>query len=620
MRDQMTRDLLDYWELVEHDGIPAQKPPPEDSAKAARHAHDWFEAVYGTKAFQKPWKSAESFRAAFKQIPQQIMQEEHVEVLPTLPTEVLSMLQKWLVSSASRLGTGQLWPLVKWATVSGPWQLLAGISFVDLPGFGDANAVRNRIAEREYNRADFVCISSRIDRAATDRASLEWLAKAVRDLPEGSCAYVCTKSDDVSLDEVVRDNNLPSTTSRAEAARVRNNKVKEQVRSMCPVNVYTVSARDFARCMGRDSSTPETFLNTDSTEVPTLIAEMVNQVLARKVRQRTQLVTALEAKLQVMESQLRERPGADFNAAALQVDLRMMVSKLEAQLKICSERSQRDLSERRQQLTVCARDAAAEGKRNLSSQAQHYGSATTLHWRRHKSLVDHDGKWDAIDIAEDVTALVLRTLDRHWIVHFNAIPNVGLDLNAQICAEVEGLVRDFVGRLSAWPELKEHAAGIGRAMAAGVSSMLEEEVEDFEAFLQERRIGYAEDVKEAARGQLAVHLYDAKGYAGTGSFQQRKASVTSHLPKVDLRASVAKPSERIKLVADHFGRASRKMIASTLSQARDCYASFWDGQKQRSQKERDTKVALREVLQSELCALVKEFGSAKQCRAPPKAA
>jgi hypothetical protein len=67
-----------------------------------------------------------------------------------------------------------------------------------------------------------------------------------------------------------------------------------------------------------------------------------------------------------------------------------------------------------------------------------------LHWRRHKSLVDHDGKWDGIDIAKDVTAPVLCTLDRHWILHFNAIPNVGLDLNAQICAEVEGLVRGFV--------------------------------------------------------------------------------------------------------------------------------------------------------------------------------
>jgi hypothetical protein len=51
---------------------------------------------------------------------------------------------------------------------------------------------------------------------------------------------------------------------------------------------------------------------------------------------------------------------------------------------------------------------------------------------------------ELIMMAKDVTATVLRTLDRHSILHFNAVPNVGLDLNAQICAEVEGLVRGLV--------------------------------------------------------------------------------------------------------------------------------------------------------------------------------
>jgi len=516
------------------------------------------------------------------------------------------------VSSVHKQETGQLWPLVKWATVSGPWQLLApGISFVDLPGFGDANAVRNRVAEREYNRADFVCVCSRIDRAATDRASLDWLAKAVRDLPKGSVAYACTKSDDVSLDEVVRDNALPANTTRADAAKVRNNKVKEQVNAMYPVNVYTVSARDFARCVGRESSSPETFLNMESTEVPALVADVVNSVLARKARHRVQLITALEAKLNVMESQLRECPGADFEVTVLQNDFRSMLSQLDSALKVCSEGCQRDLSARRQELTTFAKDAAAEGKRSLSSQAQHYGNGTGLHWRRHKSLIDNDGEWAGIDIPKDVTAPVMRSLDRHWISNFNAIPNVAVSLQSQICTRVEGFVNDFAGRLSAWPELQEHATSIGAAMVGGVSSMLEEEVEDFEGFLHERRKGYAEDVKQSAKDQLCRHLSPAKRHCGTGSFQLRKASVTSHLPKVDLKASVAKPSERIKVVNEHFGRTSRSMTSATCAQVRNCYAGFWDGQKERSQKERDAKVALRLALQSRLNELSKSFRCVK---------
>ena len=45
--------------------------------------------------------------------------------------------------------------------------------FVDLPGVGDANAVRNAIAAREWKQADFVCICSRIERAVTGRGSTE---------------------------------------------------------------------------------------------------------------------------------------------------------------------------------------------------------------------------------------------------------------------------------------------------------------------------------------------------------------------------------------------------------------------------------------------------------------
>ena len=50
MRDQNIRALLDYWEMVEETAsqIPARKPPQEDHARVALHAHDWLEAVCGT--------------------------------------------------------------------------------------------------------------------------------------------------------------------------------------------------------------------------------------------------------------------------------------------------------------------------------------------------------------------------------------------------------------------------------------------------------------------------------------------------------------------------------------------------------------------------------------------
>ena len=34
-------------------GVPCTEPPAQDAAKSARHAHDWFKAVSGTKAFSR---------------------------------------------------------------------------------------------------------------------------------------------------------------------------------------------------------------------------------------------------------------------------------------------------------------------------------------------------------------------------------------------------------------------------------------------------------------------------------------------------------------------------------------------------------------------------------------
>lgn len=269
------------------------------------------------------------------------------------------------------------------------------------------------------------------------------------------------------------------------------------------------------------------------------------------------------------------------------------------------------LSTRRQELTTSAKDAAAEGKRGLSSQALHYGNKTDLHWRRHQSLIENDGEWKGIDIPYDVTRPVTRSLDRHWIVNFNAIPDVAVSLRLQIRDKVEAFVKEFSGHFSARPDLREHAASIGAAMAGGVDSMLEAEVEDFQTFLQERRKGYAEDVKESTKKQISRHLAAASLHSGPGSFQRRKADVTRDLPKVDLKASVSKPSERIKLVSDQFSRTSRSMTASTCAQVRNCYAGFWDGQKKRSQKERDAKAALRSVLHVKLDELSTSFSCVK---------
>ena len=55
-----------------------------------------------------------------------------------------------------------------------------------------------RAAAREWQWGDFACMCSRIDRAVTDKESMAWLQKPVRDLPTECVAYICTKAEDIA--------------------------------------------------------------------------------------------------------------------------------------------------------------------------------------------------------------------------------------------------------------------------------------------------------------------------------------------------------------------------------------------------------------------------------------
>ena len=48
---------------MDFDSIPPSKPPNDEDAARARHAYDWFEAVFGTQAMTG-WPSADAFKQA----------------------------------------------------------------------------------------------------------------------------------------------------------------------------------------------------------------------------------------------------------------------------------------------------------------------------------------------------------------------------------------------------------------------------------------------------------------------------------------------------------------------------------------------------------------------------
>eukprot|EP00698_Gefionella_okellyi_P025647 TRINITY_DN9456_c0_g2_i1.p1 TRINITY_DN9456_c0_g2~~TRINITY_DN9456_c0_g2_i1.p1 ORF type:complete len:1253 (-),score=282.11 TRINITY_DN9456_c0_g2_i1:1602-5360(-) len=101
------------------------------------------------------------------------------------------------------------WPIVKRVCIRGPWRVLeSGAILVDLPGVRDANVARARVAQDYLKRCSTVWVVANITRAVDDKTAKDLLGENFRrqmlmDGQYGSCAFICTKTDDLKASEVI---------------------------------------------------------------------------------------------------------------------------------------------------------------------------------------------------------------------------------------------------------------------------------------------------------------------------------------------------------------------------------------------------------------------------------
>ncbi|EFW99113.1 hypothetical protein CMQ_5534 [Grosmannia clavigera kw1407] len=117
-----------------------------------------------------------------------------------------------------------LWPLIKVVRVFLKSDALStGVVLVDLPGFGDANAARDTIAERYISRCAAIWIVSPITRAVDDREARELLGRSFRrqlvlDGTYSSLSFICSKTDDISVREVAESLDVSGDVRRISAS------------------------------------------------------------------------------------------------------------------------------------------------------------------------------------------------------------------------------------------------------------------------------------------------------------------------------------------------------------------------------------------------------------------
>ncbi|KAI1117929.1 hypothetical protein F5Y14DRAFT_463973 [Nemania sp. NC0429] len=119
----------------------------------------------------------------------------------------------------------QLWPLIKVVRVYSKADVLSsGAVIVDLPGIRDSNAARAAVAGKYIEKCDGLWVVSMITRAVDDQAAQELLGTGFKrqlqlDGNFSNITFVCTKTDDINVDEAADSLDLSDEIKELHDAR-----------------------------------------------------------------------------------------------------------------------------------------------------------------------------------------------------------------------------------------------------------------------------------------------------------------------------------------------------------------------------------------------------------------
>ncbi|VDI66789.1 Hypothetical predicted protein [Mytilus galloprovincialis] len=115
-------------------------------------------------------------------------------------------IKKYIISTKEE--GKHLWPIVKSVTIRIP-NFFTGCTLVDLPGLGDANAARDRIAQKHLEICSNMLVVAEVHRAFSNNIAKELMGESFRrqlfmdgNYSSDNIAFVCTKNDHLNCKEL----------------------------------------------------------------------------------------------------------------------------------------------------------------------------------------------------------------------------------------------------------------------------------------------------------------------------------------------------------------------------------------------------------------------------------
>ncbi|CZT44235.1 uncharacterized protein RSE6_04373 [Rhynchosporium secalis] len=143
------------------------------------------------------------------------------DIKSSMAKELLKSINKYVDSSNGSSGSGSIeyWPLVKLVKIFTEAEILKdGLVLVDLPGVGDSNAARGKVAKAYLKNLSHIWIVADINRAVSDKVAESPIDSSLKEhlymnesYDDKFVAFITTKTDIINTEEAIDTLNLEHT-------------------------------------------------------------------------------------------------------------------------------------------------------------------------------------------------------------------------------------------------------------------------------------------------------------------------------------------------------------------------------------------------------------------------
>lgn len=201
-------ELLGYYRNFHVHGDSLDAEARKDLEAKAKLAVDTFQAMFRGSLQDEEWlleESQETILAQFRTWMTHAFGFQSPSRQVATSTEQCSQLLMGLTSEALDAQGPATWPYIRKIKVSIKAHILSkGLVLVDLPGLRDLNSARANITESNIRNCHEVFAVCNIGRATTD-VGVKNAFKLAQDVDLKHIGIVCTKSDDINIEEIKYD-------------------------------------------------------------------------------------------------------------------------------------------------------------------------------------------------------------------------------------------------------------------------------------------------------------------------------------------------------------------------------------------------------------------------------